>query len=279
MPRRNYSWIFGLTVWLLPIPAYADSFDATASADWLLPPIETWALWLTLIFLLISLIGSLTRARLSGIPSFTRAFIVVIVLFLTGAGLIGLWLMVVLALPLIIYCVGVFKAHLRSEVRRFDLFKVLALAVVACFMVLGALSIHTRLTRTSTDYAIKWAHTAPGRLTMEAMAAEGRSALPQFRRIAAEVKPRNSGVAIDVIARFGDPEQDVSILIDVLRRAEGETFSVRDIEAALTKLTGLGLPPGSNYVRWHNAWKKKRTPVRPKVVTPASKTTEPKEIK
>jgi len=280
MSQRNYIWMLGWKLLLLPASADACSMCVTASADKILPPVETWALWLTILFLLISLIGSITGERLSGIPSFLRAFIVVSVLLLAGAGFLGIWFMVVLALPLMIFCTGVLRTHLRSQERRFHVLKVsLAFVVIAVFIGLGGLTAHVHLTRTPAEYAIKWAHTAPGRLTMEALKGEGRSALPQFRRIAAEIEPRRSGVASDVIARYGDPERDVPLLIDVLRRDGGESLASRDIEAALTRLTGLTLPPGSNYVQWSNAWKKSGNPFKLEESLPDTRSPGPVGLK
>jgi hypothetical protein len=226
----------------------------TALADLVLPPIMLWVGGSAVLYLLVSLIGTLTKTKLPGIPPIGYALLVVAGAFLIGAMFLGLGLIVLLIGPVLAFVIGVLRKRgdRESQVSRVE--AGLAFVIGICMVVLVASAIYGHVTRTPADYVLKWRGSGPARGALTRLCAAGTGSLPQLRRIAIDGYPTFAAQAADAIGRIGEKETDVPVLIQTLEKVDGDAYATPIIEQALKKLSGIDLPEGSRPDEWRRQW-------------------------
>lgn len=241
----------------------ACSICATAAADLLFTPIYIWVLFSMGWYLLNSILITVYKAKVWGIPTIAWALLAIIILLFSGAGLLGLGLPLLLLIPLCMISIKVFLG--KTDSNRNGNFvraqKILGGIGLLGLIVLSIVSIYINTTRTPAEYFLQWKGTGPGRLTLERIIRKREAGLADLRDIVRESSREETALMqIDkLFKKSNQPDKDVRYLIkllDIMQKGYG-IDNAMSIEGVLRSLSGLNLKPGTPALDWQKAWEVK----------------------
>lgn len=253
--------VIGLVAFF-PASIEACSLCVSALADRVLPPIELWALVSIGLYLSASILRTYSGLKIWGIPSIGYAALVVAGAFISAGAVFGLGLVVLLLIPIIILVFNTFLKKSADFGKYNWLFKGYGFLFIVVFLSMIALTIHAQSTRTLADYIIKWSSTTPGHFELKKICNEAEKGLPVLRKVIREAPPENVSLALETIAKYGEPGIDIPILIDMLKRTDKKSGSYEKIESALSQLSGLNPPRGTPYNIWRELWQRQSESVK-----------------
>lgn len=244
----------GLLLW--PRASEACGTCVAALVDRVLPLSHLWSLLAVVWFLAGALVARITHRKLPGLPSPVGAFVCVAVFGVLGVIAVGPLLVLLLFVPAVMALVYAWKAGREPGWRPCRMMGSLGLIAT---LGLGGYS-YLLYSRTPADYILQWEATGPARLALKALQEQEPDSLPVYRQLVVAGGARTTAHAAERLGASGVPETDVPLLLTALQRMEGLRGSadeVQQVEAALQRLSGLSLPPGSPAAVWRARWQQR----------------------
>lgn len=217
--------------------AGACGFCVTAWADSVLPPIGIWVLLAMSWFVSSGVVRTFTGIRHPWQPMLLGSVVIAIGLWVLGAALFGLFIVLILFVPPIRGFVGSLFASPSSEYPR----GIRATRLVGWVHVFGvawatALMVYTHLTRTPEEYISKWGFNGPRGLRFMDLRRNEPHSLDAYRYLVLHANERVAAAAAERIGEIGEPERDVPLLRNALARLDGHKPFTSGIEAGLHRL-------------------------------------------
>lgn len=190
-----------LVLVLIPTPAQACSICVMAFADQLLPPVMLWFAYSVAAFLMLAIVGRVTKGKIALIPTPGKAFLLAF-----GAVIIGMAFLSPLPSLLLgvvaVMASGIVLVYPRAT-PAWGLRRLTAGAVLVGFVTLGSYSVSLQYTRDPVDFIIMWENTVPGQAAFTKLGEAPEDHLPGFRRIAAEGTGESALQSARYLIEFG----------------------------------------------------------------------------
>jgi len=213
--RRRFCQLcaMGLILAGMTNEALACSICVTAGADSVLPPIGLWVLLAMTRFVSGGAIRSFTQIRHPWQPPLLGSVLIAAGLWILGAGIFGLFIVLLLFAPPIRGFVRSLVPSVSAELDR----GVRATRIVGWIHVCGvlcatALMVHTHLTRTPEEYISEWGFAGPGQQYFQELRGEEPGSLTAYRYLVQHANVVVACRAAKRIGEIGEPDRDVPLL-------------------------------------------------------------------
>lgn len=243
-----------LIVWLSLIGSANESLACGSCMyvhfDKILPPIWWWVLLSVSWYFSLSIYTSITETKIWGVFGPIGGLILIFFLYVMSFMYIGPIFILLLILPGIILSLKVFILSKWLDMKGKRNLRVISAIGIFCLTFLIAISGNIHRDRTEADFILKHENSGPSKMFCERLAHATPPRLKDLREIV--LKGKNTkliAIACEGIATHGDPERDLSLLINAYERIFGAAEDEK-VESALSKLTGLNLPEGSSPDIW-----------------------------
>lgn len=217
--------------------ALACSICVTALADSVLPPIGLWVILAMTWFVAGGAIRTFTRIRLPWQPPLLGSVLLALGLWVLGAAMFGLFIVLLLFAPPIRGFVGSLFPSPSPELAR----GVRATRIVGWLHVCGVvcatgLMVHSHLTRTTEEYISKWGFNGPGQQRFQELRGDEPRSLDAYRYLVQHANDVVACAAAERIGEIGEPARDVPLLRDALVRLGGHGPFTSGLEDGLARL-------------------------------------------
>lgn len=241
---------------------YACSVCMTAYEDYALPPIMLWCFLSIALFIISGVIRKVLGMNIPFMPSIGQSIGYSLALLVAGFLIFGLGLPVILLPPAILYAIMLLIRPVVGQQTMPNgilMAKGYAILVIITIASTSIYSYRIQHSRSKNQFVIEWGSTAIGRAIMREMANKGPSEIENWREIAKKGRDYTASQAATFVAKYGNREQDVPLLIDTLEHLRKEKrhfqYPAEDMEKTLKEFSGLNLPEGTSVEAWRTAWR------------------------
>lgn len=223
------------------VEVQACSVCVTAFMDRVLPPIQIWCLISLSWFLLTSLISSVFKIKIFGVPKIIMALVLVFGCMVIGAGFLGPFIILPLAITPAIAFIRSFPQTNKGKWSQSAWYSVQIVGFIATIGILLTAYQTGKIYRTRTlgQYIVKWSLTGPSLSACEQLVRQEPASLTDYRYILENGKDHVLVFAGERIAAIGDPEEDSKRLTQTIERVRNitNTYSiVQSLEKSLQDL-------------------------------------------
>lgn len=241
-----------LIVIALALEVEACSQCIYALYDRLLPPTSIWVVFSIVWPVSLSIFAKATKIRIWGATTPLKT-ILFILAFLILSMLTGPIFLFLLLIPCAVSIFQTYFINMNLKDSQRKKLRIFSLVWIICFLGIITNSIFIHYTRTPSTYILQWSNTYFGRRLLEGICRGGPKYLEDLRVIIRKGDLRSVAMASKGIVSYGNPENDVPLLITAFQRfhQDASFSSYRELfENNLSKITGLNLPEGSSPEMW-----------------------------
>jgi hypothetical protein len=233
--------------------------------DQLLTPIYAWFLFSLGWYLLESILITVFKKKVWGIPHIGWALVIIIAFTFLGGGKVGLGIMILLLIPECrISIASFFKKAYDIYGKKFVIAQRI-LGGIGCLglLILIAFNIYININRTPAEFFLRWNGTTPGIVKLRQIIEKKEDALPGLKLIIQQCDTIWLNSIVKYILNKSQSEKDVLYLISVLDifQEKGYSYEARQIELRLRSLSGLNLKTDIPASNWKKAWEERKKKV------------------
>jgi hypothetical protein len=197
--------------------ALACSLCVTAMADSVLPPIGLWVFLAMTWFVAGGVIRTFTRIPLPWQPPLLGSVLLALGLWVLGAAMFGLFIVLLLfAPPIRGFVDSLFPSPSPEFARGVRATRIVGWVHVFGVLCATGLMVHTHLTRTAEEYISKWGFNGPGRQRFQDLRGEEPRSLEAYRYLVQHANDVVACAAAERIGEIGETDRDVRLLRDAL---------------------------------------------------------------
>ncbi|MDZ4199595.1 MAG: hypothetical protein U1E27_09965 [Kiritimatiellia bacterium] len=154
-----------------------------------------------------------------------------------GAGILGLFVVLILYVPSIRgFLASLGRSHSAEFGRGVRAIRIIGWLHLVGLVCASGLMVHIHLTRTPEEYIVKWGSTTPGLKRLQDLRAEEPYSLDAYRHIVRHGSVLVASEAAERIGQIGEPARDVPLLQQALDRLGGHGPFTSGIADALKQL-------------------------------------------
>ena len=195
----------------------------------------------------------------TGTSGVIAAAIYTLIAFAVSATMFGpipfLILGVVAGIAWIRICSRELTSETSKDKKALMILKVTGLVFLAAFIATFAVDKQQKASFRTADWINRWSGTIMGRTLIRNLEKEGKTALPELRDVVARCANFEAVSAAKILLDTGDPNIDIPLTIDLLRRTENQRWVAQDVRETLSKTTGLTLPDTAAPEIWEAKWR------------------------
>ena len=228
-----------------------------AVVDRFFPPVWLWSAFAMGWFLTLSVVITMHKDTILGIPSFGKALLLVLGLVVAGLMVIGPLgvLLLLLSYPLVAWRTFRKNDEPKLNKKLKQALKKVTVTGLACICGLIFYGIFLHSVRTPSEFILNWENTYPGRADLQELIRSGPESLPDLRIIIEKGNILSRAIAAEGISYLGEPDMDMPLLIRAIGKCQDNSSCKSSVGYALKKLSGIDLPETASSQMWQEKWK------------------------
>lgn len=240
---------------LIPKPAFSCGACAFALIDYYLPPVLFYCHLISFWVISLGIFATIKKRKIWKQNPFVMSLLAVLLSYVVGFASFG-----PVGYLFILYGSFVFiYKNIPKEERKPVIF-INAFFIASAF----ALTIYGQYVRTQrspADFILAWNGTVPSVHKIKDLAKTSNTGLPQLRYLLENGESSVLQQTARVMVGIAEPEKDIPLLLDALKRArqrKDRNWVIEQLEESIVQISGIEMPENFTVEEFEKKWKEKK---------------------